>query len=219
MEIAPQSQPPKPPVEDLFADTMPDAGAAPRMAPAWLPPQTGGSATPTAPKRPTVSLEQASDSGKLPRSKLILLVAAIVVAVGVVGFVYGPTVWRRVMGGKANTVRTNINQVRPINNAPIPTRTNQQVQGPVVDADGDGLLDTEEATVGTDPQALDTDDDGLTDRQEVQIYKTDPVDRDTDNDSFTDGDEVRHFYNPNGKGRLLEVIDAIDQFENTNVNQ
>ena len=37
----------------------------------------------------------------------------------------------------------------------------------MVDTDGDGLLDTEELELGTDPTNPDTDGDGLTDGEEV----------------------------------------------------
>src|SRR5690606_22578545 len=37
----------------------------------------------------------------------------------------------------------------------------------LVDTDGDGLLDTEEQELGTDPERADTDGDGLTDGEEV----------------------------------------------------
>lgn len=155
----------------------------------------------------------------MPRGRVIALVATSLVAVIVVGFVYGSVLWKRIRGVESNGAIANVNQVRPITNTHIPTRTNQQMQGAVVDSDGDGLLDTEEASLETDPTRIDTDADGLTDRQEVEIYHSDPKNADSDGDSYEDGEEVRNFYNPNGKGRLLEVIDAINQLENSNVNQ
>jgi hypothetical protein len=73
------------------------------------------------------------------------------------------------------------------------------------DEDGDGLSDTEEFQLGTNPQETDTDGDGLFDREEVKFYKTDPVDTDTDDDGYTDGTEVKGGYNPRGEGKLLDV--------------
>ncbi len=64
------------------------------------------------------------------------------------------------------------------------------VSGGALDSDGDGLLDTEEATLGTDPFDPDTDGDGLTDGQEVKQYGTDPLNPDTDWDALKDGAEV-----------------------------
>ncbi len=59
------------------------------------------------------------------------------------------------------------------------------------DSDGDGLTDSEELELGTDPYEPDTDKDGLTDGQEVKVYMTDPLNPDTDWDGLTDGkDEV-----------------------------
>ncbi|HLE57029.1 MAG TPA: Ig-like domain repeat protein, partial [Rhodothermia bacterium] len=51
------------------------------------------------------------------------------------------------------------------------------------DSDGDGLLDGEEAGTGTDPLDWDDDEDGLSDKEELQIYFTDPKLPDTDGDT------------------------------------
>ncbi|HVE87812.1 MAG TPA: hypothetical protein VND93_33370, partial [Myxococcales bacterium] len=58
------------------------------------------------------------------------------------------------------------------------------------DADGDGLTDTEEASLGTNPNNADSDQDGLGDGAEVRRYKTNPLDDDTDDDGLMDGSEV-----------------------------
>ena len=58
------------------------------------------------------------------------------------------------------------------------------------DADGDGLTDSQEKALATDPNQADTDGDGLTDSQEVNGtdtnngVKTNPLDQDTDNDTL-----------------------------------
>lgn len=67
------------------------------------------------------------------------------------------------------------------------------VTGGGIDSDGDGLLDNEEAQYGTDPYDPDTDDDGLSDGEEVKIYSTDPLNPDTDLDGLKDGAEVLTF--------------------------
>ena len=59
-----------------------------------------------------------------------------------------------------------------------------------VDSDGDGLFDKDEAAIGTDPYNPDTDGDGLSDGDEVFKYKTDPLNPDTDFDGLKDGAEV-----------------------------
>ncbi|NMC51253.1 hypothetical protein GYA54_00800 [Candidatus Kuenenbacteria bacterium] len=47
--------------------------------------------------------------------------------------------------------------------------------------------------MGTD---LDTDNDGITDEEEIFIWETDPSKADTDGDGYKDGDEVEHGYDP-----------------------
>jgi hypothetical protein len=64
------------------------------------------------------------------------------------------------------------------------------------DADGDGLtdryeLDQQAAGVALSPILRDTDNDGLTDPQEIRLG-TDPAVADSDNDGLNDGEEVRH---------------------------
>lgn len=75
----------------------------------------------------------------------------------------------------------------------------------VLDTDQDGLTDEEELLLGTDANNIDTDGDGLFDREEVRVYKTNPLLPDTDGDSYSDGEEVRGGYNPLGTGRLYEI--------------
>lgn len=65
------------------------------------------------------------------------------------------------------------------------------------DTDGDGLTDYEEVILGTDPltpnkydKAMDSDSDGLKDLEEVQNYGTDPMNPDTDGDGLSDYDEI-----------------------------
>lgn len=58
------------------------------------------------------------------------------------------------------------------------------------DSDFDRLLDEEEINLGTDPNDPDSDNDGLGDWDEFQVYGTDPLDPDTDGDTMPDGVEV-----------------------------
>lgn len=71
-----------------------------------------------------------------------------------------------------------------------------------MDFDKDGLWDKDEAKDRTNPRLADTDNDGLTDYQEVKVYRTDPNNPDTDGDGHADGDEVKNGYDPFGPGRL-----------------
>lgn len=63
------------------------------------------------------------------------------------------------------------------------------------DDDNDGLTDSEEAALGTDPQNTDSDGDGLSDNEEVNL-QTDPLVADTDGDGFSDFDEIEANTNP-----------------------
>lgn len=64
------------------------------------------------------------------------------------------------------------------------------VRGGDLDSDSDGLLDSREGELGTNPFDPDSDKDGLSDGQEVDGYKTDPLDSDSDFDGLKDGAEV-----------------------------
>jgi hypothetical protein len=57
------------------------------------------------------------------------------------------------------------------------------------DMDGDGLLNLEELTEGTDVNDNDSDGDGLFDGEEVHYYFTDPNDVDSDDDGINDGND------------------------------
>ncbi len=63
-----------------------------------------------------------------------------------------------------------------------------------LDTDGDGLPDSREITLGTDPLNPDTDGDGIQDGEEVNPgadgFTSDPLDRDTDDDGIPDGEEI-----------------------------
>lgn len=74
--------------------------------------------------------------------------------------------------------------------------------GESVDTDRDGLDDRREEQVGTSVTISDTDKDGVTDGEEVLVWKTNPLNADTDGDGFLDGDEIQHGYNPLGPGKL-----------------
>ena len=67
------------------------------------------------------------------------------------------------------------------------------------DSDDDGLTDGDEVNVhGTDPTSPDTDGDGLNDADELNSYSTNPLNADTDSDGISDGDEISgHGTDPN----------------------
>ncbi|MEZ4334968.1 MAG: SUMF1/EgtB/PvdO family nonheme iron enzyme [Myxococcota bacterium] len=67
------------------------------------------------------------------------------------------------------------------------------------DSDGDGLSDGDEVNLrGTDPLEPDTDADGLSDGDEVNVHATSPVDPDTDDDGLLDGFEIANGFDPLG---------------------
>lgn len=64
------------------------------------------------------------------------------------------------------------------------------------DTDHDGLNEAEERAVQTNPAQIDSDNDGLTDGEEVKTYGTNPNQADSDNDGQNDGDEIKNRRNP-----------------------
>ncbi|MDD4310526.1 MAG: OmpA family protein, partial [Candidatus Cloacimonetes bacterium] len=86
--------------------------------------------------------------------------------------------------------------VTPPAPVPVPVVIPEPTPVPVVDlskldSDNDGLSDADEIDkYKTDPQNPDTDGDGLKDGAEVTKHKTDPLNPDTDGDGLKDGAEV-----------------------------
>lgn len=102
----------------------------------------------------------------------------------------------------------------PVANVAIDTTTAQAgvnmasdeiLFGEGVDSDKDGLDDVRENEIGTGIYQVDTDNDGLSDGDEVIIWKSDPLNPDTDKDTYQDGQEVKFGYNPLGPGKLFNV--------------
>ena len=90
-----------------------------------------------------------------------------------------------------------------------------------VDTDGDGLTDTAEEALGTDPLNADTDGDGLNDGDEVNQYGTDPLNADTDGDGLNDGDEVAAGsdpLDPNDPAQVQESPDSPDSNDSPDNN-
>jgi len=87
----------------------------------------------------------------------------------------------------------------PVDANPGQDNNDGDVPGDVCDDDddNDGLTDSFEGTIGTDPFLVDTDSDTLTDGDEVNLYSTDPVLADSDGDGFDDGVEITAGSDPN----------------------
>jgi large repetitive protein len=99
-----------------------------------------------------------------------------------------------------------------------------------VDRDGDGLLDLDEEALGTDFEDADSDDDGLSDGDEVHIWGSDPLRCDTDGDLLVDGleagvsapldgtDLTAACFEPDGDGGLTTTDPAVADTDGGSVN-
>ncbi len=90
------------------------------------------------------------------------------------------------------------------------------------DTDGDGLKDGEEVKeYYTNPLAPDTENDGLNDYDEIFKYQTSPVKPDSDSDGLNDGEEVARNTNPNksdsDNDKLLDG-DEVKKYETDPLN-
>lgn len=143
----------------------------------------------------------------------------VVVFIVVMGGALGAGIWWFMFASKAPVMQpvSETNEVSPpttpsVNTTdsadPLETTPVSQTvttTTKVMDADQDGLSDERESQLGTNPNNPDTDDDLLTDGDEVLIWKTNPLIRDTDGDGHGDGVEIKNGYNPAGDGRLFPV--------------
>ncbi|KXK26370.1 MAG: hypothetical protein TR69_WS6001000372 [candidate division WS6 bacterium OLB20] len=94
----------------------------------------------------------------------------------------------------SSTPTTTPSNTTSVTATPTPTGDTE------VDTDGDGITDSEELVLGTDPDNPDTDGDGLEDGLELEI-RTDPLEVDSDGDGLTDGFEY-NFSDPEGVHQL-----------------
>lgn len=96
------------------------------------------------------------------------------------------------------------------------------------DFDNDGLTLIEEYDLDTNPFAIDTDEDNLTDYDEVYGYLTNPLKWDTDEDGLGDGTEIQCGLNPlvkdsdnngveDGSETITQTID-VNYIENKNID-
>jgi|GEM_PF-4624572 len=82
------------------------------------------------------------------------------------------------------------------------------------DNDNDGADNGQEQIAGTDPTLADTDNDGLSDGDELTVHGTDPLNRDSDGDSYGDGVEVNNGGDPKNPSvvppNFIEVVGTAD---------
>jgi Leucine-rich repeat (LRR) protein len=92
---------------------------------------------------------------------------------------------------------------------------NPVVDSPVVDPDSDldGLTDLQEQALGTNPNEADTDNDGLSDGEEVNTHSTSPTNSDSDSDGLSDYDEVLIGANPNATDSDLDGLTDSEEAE------
>jgi hypothetical protein len=157
--------------------------------------------------------EPKSGAGK--KILLVILIIVIIALLGVGGvlaylsFMTQPVVPANDNVNQSVVANENVNAEENLNinedlNTNEALNENINVAPPIpMDSDNDGLSDTDEATLGTNPNLADTDADGLNDRDEIYIYQTDALNPDTDGDTYLDGEEVQNGYNPKGPGKLL----------------
>ena len=99
--------------------------------------------------------------------------------------------------GHAEWFNGVIDDVRIYNRALSPEEVKELYVLDVMDTDHDGLSDYDEVNLNhTDPTRRDTDGDGLTDYQEVVNLHTDPLKADTDGDGFNDYAEIYSGHDP-----------------------
>lgn len=199
-------------VEDIFAETDRDRS---KLAVRQQNPQRKNRVRPTTRPTPVESRSAKQSRVKISRLAIFLLLPLIVIAGGAAlvssgVFSLGGVTDQTTTDVGADTTAAPGGSQSPLDDAILPP----SVTDSEVDSDGDGLSDEQEQLLGLDPLSRDTDNDGLFDREEVEVYNTDPLDSDTDNDGNLDGTEVASGYDPNGAGLLLDVNAAITNLNN-----
>ena len=97
-------------------------------------------------------------------------------------------------------------------------QNNGQTDDPsLIDEDRDGLSLEQELRHGTSDSTSDSDDDGLSDYEEIRTYQTDPTNPDTDSDGLTDFEEVVTF--GTSPFRSDSDFDGVSDFDETSIYQ
>lgn len=214
--------------EDIFSKVVPDeppsAFEAGILKPARREP---GPPAPTPVQQPSVqvlpkreelsNMDSGMDPVKVSRGIMpfIIVIVVILVLGGVGWWVYAAFFSDAGPGGNVpEVVDTDIPpiedfDVRPVEEGLVETTdentvtVDEEILFGALDQDDDGLDDNQEALLQTDPLNWDTDGDGLSDYEEVNVWKTNPLSPDSDGDTYLDGQEVKAGYDPAGPGRYL----------------
>ncbi len=221
-------------IDDIFADTdnapAPAAPANPNIPRPAVAPMPSAVKTPM-PSASDLEMEEGGSKPKMVRvlKKLFIFIAVVALVGAAAYFIYIKLLINNVNDLQDETATPNVNiPITPIVETPIiPTTTittsteatSTLATSTAIDTDTDGLSDTEEQVLGTNPIMADTDGDlltdgdeikkhltspllkdtdadGLNDGEEINTHKTDPNNPDTDGDTYKDGDEVKAGYNP-----------------------
>lgn len=75
------------------------------------------------------------------------------------------------------------------------------------DDDSDGLKNDVELWINTDPFKADSDNDGLSDFDEYNKYRTNPTNPDTDEDGVTDGEEIKKNSDPKSSEVTKKIVE------------
>jgi len=78
------------------------------------------------------------------------------------------------------------------------------------DPDNDGIPTNEEEKLGTNPFSSDSDSDGISDSDEINLYKSNPLLLDTDGDGLTDAQEIANSSDPNN---IDSDLDGLSDYE------
>lgn len=157
--------------------------------------------------------------GKIIRPIVIIIIIA---ALGLIVWFALPKIksfWQTWQEKKVEVSTSEPDELSPtILPVPAPVTELAEIPGPaVLDSDNDGLFDKEEDELGTNKNNPDSDNDGLFDKEEVKIYLTDPLEPDTDADGILDGQEVKQGKDPNDPDPEAILLDI--QREINKLNQ
>jgi len=186
-------------IDDIFADTDAPLAAAP-VAPMAPRPAVKAPMVSTMPRAVDLG-EEVGTKSKMGRvlKKLLIFIIILVLIGATAYFIYAKFLINNfnnsanivdISAPKIPAATTSIDLV-PTSMVATTTLTTTTVIN--LDPDNDGLSDTGEAVLGTNPNNIDTDGDGLTDGDEVKKYLTSPILKDTDSDGLTDGEEINTY--------------------------
>lgn len=99
----------------------------------------------------------------------------------------------QVSNNSASSIEENNNLVPAVSTTSTVVQNNK-------DKESDAIILEDKKTENL--RLLDTDFDGLSDYEEIEIYETNPEKMDTDDDGYSDLEEIDKFFNPKGKGEV-----------------